>query len=475
MGPRLKRCFRHLPRWLVRAARPDRGHPGRLNRAIRNRVARHLQPRLLIHDQSGGEARAPGIVAGLLLLLFFTGCATNYHGRGVQYQITSEYGVEDPQFQRSIGQLLGPPLVAGNRITGLINGDQIFPAMLETIRQARDSINLETYIYWSGQVGRQFADALAERARAGVHVHVLLDWIGSRKLDSESLNQMEQAGIEVRRYNPLVWYNLTRINHRDHRKLLIVDGKVGFIGGAGLADFWLGNADSPDHWRDSQFRLEGPAVAQMQAAFMDNWIRTSQRVLDGRNVFPELQPSGNDYAQVFRSSPREGTESVRLMYLLSIAAARKNIRLAVPYFVPGKLITTQLIEARKRGVTVEIIVPGAKTDSGIVRYASRSKWGALLNAGVSIYEYEPTMYHCKMMIVDDLWVSVGSANIDSRSFRLNDEANLNVLAADFAAEQTRVFEQDKLRARQVKLEEWKNRSLSIRFMETLTSPFHPHL
>ncbi len=426
---------------------------------------------------SSGRARIAALkIAWLLMLLMgLEGCTTYYHGRGILYQIEPQYAVDDPQFFRSMGQLLGPPIIGGNRITGLVNGDQIFPAMLEAVRGAQETIDLETYIYWSGQVGQQFGEALAERARAGVRVHVLLDWMGARKLDSSAITMMDEAGVEVRRYNPLVWYNPARINHRDHRKLLIVDGRIGFIGGAGLADLWLGNADSPAHWRDSQFRLEGPAVAQMQAAFMDNWMKTNARVLDGSGFFPELKPVGNDFAQVFKSSPREGTENVRLMYLLSIAAARKTIRLSVPYFVPGRLIAGQLLEARKRGVKVEIIVPGKQTDIALVRHASRSKWGPLLKAGVTIYEYEPTMYHCKVMIVDDLWVSVGSANIDSRSFRLNDEANLNVFASAFAAEQTLVFEQDKKRARVVTLEDWKRRSLGTRLMELLACPFHPHL
>src|SRR5439155_16713882 len=244
----------------------------------------------------------------LVLVAILSGCTTNYHGRGIQYKIEPQYGVDDPQFLRSMGQLLGPPIVGGNRITGLANGDEIFPAMLAAVRGAKESIHLETYIYWSGHVGQQFAEALAERARAGVKIHVLLDWIGSRKVDSQFLNLMEEAGVEVRRYNPLVWYNLARVNHRDHRKLLIVDGKIGFTGGVGLADLWLGHAETPNHWRDSQFRLEGPAVGQMQAAFMDNWMKTTSRVLDGNGVFPELQPVGDDYAQVFISSPREGTE-----------------------------------------------------------------------------------------------------------------------------------------------------------------------
>ncbi|MBM3839595.1 MAG: cardiolipin synthase B [Verrucomicrobia bacterium] len=413
-------------------------------------------------------------VPGLATLALLTGC-TNFHGRGIQYQLQPQYGVDEAQFLRSMGQLVGPEIVGGNRVTSLVNGDQIFPAMLEAIRSARKTINLESYIYWSGEVGRRFTDALTERARSGVRVHVLLDWVGSRRIDSELLRRMRAAGVDVQKYNPLVWYNLARVNHRDHRKLLIVDGTVGFIGGAGVADIWLGNADSPAHWRDTHFRLEGPAVGQMQAAFMDNWMKTTANVLDGLDYFPDLLPVGDHFAQVIKSSPREGTESVRLMYLISIAAARKSIRLSMPYFVPGALTTQQLLDARKRGVAVEIIVPGARTDTPIVRHASRSKWGPLLEAGVKIYEYQPTMYHCKMMIVDDFWVSVGSANFDSRSFRLNDESNLNVLSSDFAAEQVRLFEHDKRQSREVAYQDWKRRSVGKRLLEFLTAPFHSHL
>jgi cardiolipin synthase len=410
----------------------------------------------------------------LLLLAGVTGC-TGFHGRGIQYRMEPRYSVDDPQFLRSMGHLVGPGILASNRVTVLINGDQIFPAMLEAIRGAKKTITLETYIYWSGTVGEQFAEALAERARAGVKVHVLVDWIGSRKVDSNHLDIMSDAGVEVEKYNPLVWYNLARLNHRDHRKLLIVDGKVGFIGGAGFADFWLGNADSPGHWRDSQFRLEGPAVGQMQAVFMDNWMKTTARVLDGSDFFPELAPAGNHYAQVFKSSPREGTEAVRLMYLLTISAARKNIRLSASYFVPGDLTSDELVEACNRGVKIEIIVPGSKTDTPVARYASRARWGPLLKAGVKIYEYQPTMCHCKMMIMDDVWVSVGSANFDNRSFRLNDESNLNVFSAEFAAEQIRIFEEDKKHSRQVTYEDWDNRSLWKRVMEMLTAPFRAQL
>jgi len=213
----------------------------------------------------------------------------------------------------------------------------------------------------------------------------------------------------------------------------------------------------------------------MQAAFMDNWVKTTARVLDGDDYFPELQPAGEQYAQVFKSSPREGTEDVRLMYLLSIAAARRNIRLSASYYVPDDLTTQEFIEAARRGVKVEIIVPGSKTDSPIVKHASRGKWGPLLKAGVKIFEYEPTMYHCKMMIVDDVWVSVGSANFGNRSFRLNDEANLNVFSREFAAEQAPIFEADKANGREVTYQAWKKRSLWKRFLERITAPFRAQL
>jgi cardiolipin synthase len=235
-----------------------------------------------------------------------------------------------------------------------------------------------------------------------------------------------------------------------------VDGTVGFTGGAGIADLWSGCAQDPDHWRDSHFKIEGPVVAQCQAAFMDNWLKTRSRVLQSREYFPEVAPAGSHRAQVFMSSPSEGSESARLMYLLSLASATESIRIASAYFVPDDLSVRTLVDARRRGVTVEIIVPGEHIDTEVIRRAGRSRWGPLLEAGAAIYEYRPTMYHCKVMIVDDRWTSVGSANFDNRSFRLNDEANLNVYDADFAREQADVFERDKEQSRRITLEEWKN-------------------
>ena len=241
----------------------------------------------------------------------------------IDRRIKTLYTVDDPQFLRSMGSLLGPPMVDGNRAQALVNGNEIFPAMLEAIRGAQHTITFETYIYWSGTIGQQFAQALTERARAGVRVHVMLDWLGSGEIDLAYVKQMEAGGVEVLHYNPLRWDTIARMNNRTHRKLLVVDGKIGFTGGVGIADPWTGNAQNPQHWRDTHFRVEGPVVAQMQSAFLDNWIEVSGHVLHGAAYFPSIERVAAHTAQVFTSSPGGGAESVQLMYLLSIAAARR--------------------------------------------------------------------------------------------------------------------------------------------------------
>lgn len=375
----------------------------------------------------------------------------------IRRPIDHHYSVSDPQFLRSMGVLLGPPLAPGNRVDTLLNGDEIFPAMLEAIREARRTIDFETYIYWSGTVGKEFADALSERAKAGVKVHILVDWVGSQKMDQGLLQRMADAGVEIRKYHALHWFTLDRLNNRTHRKILVTDGRVGFTGGVGIADEWRGHAQDKDHWRDTHFRVEGPAVAQMQAAFNDNWVKVSGKVLDGDDYFPAQQPAGDLPAQMFSSSPDGGADSMHLMYLLSVAAATKTIDLSMAYFVPDDLALDALHAALKRGVRVRIIMPGPITDASVVRHASRALWGEILAAGAEIYEYQPTMYHCKVLVVDGLWVSVGSTNFDNRSFRLNDEANLNVYDRDFAARQTADFEADLKRSRRITLDEWSSR------------------
>ena len=407
------------------------------------------------------------ITAGITIVLTLLVLNLRSSEKQIRYAVTHEFSLRDPQFLRSMGQLLGPSILTGNRIRALHNGDEIFPAMLSAIRGAQETITFETYIYWSGEIGQQFAAAFSEKARAGVKVHVMLDWVGCGRIKEQYLEDMRAAGVEVERYHPIHWHTLTRINNRTHRKLLVVDGKVGFTGGVGIADQWTGHADSVEHWRDSHYQLEGPAVAQMQAAFTDNWIKTRNKVLFGPGYFPALEPLGTSLAQVFKSSRGEGSESVRLMYLLSIASAVRTIRLQAAYFVPDELAIATLISARRRGVKIEIILPGPHTDEKIVQSASRHLWPELLDSGVVIYEFEPTMYHCKVFIVDEIWVSVGSTNFDDRSFRLNDEVNLNIYDADFAAAQVKVFEQDITRSRRVTRGELNDRSSAGKFRDRL--------
>jgi cardiolipin synthase len=413
---------------------------------------------------------ARALVAAILATAALTVVVVNWGpgGERLEQPIHHEYAVEDPQFLRSLGSLIGPPLVPGNAVTELLNGDQIFPSMLGAIRAAERTICFETYIYWHGVVGRQFTDALVERARAGVRVHVTVDWMGA-KVDEQMLAEMRGAGVEFEFFRPLRWYDLDRINNRTHRKLLVVDGKVGFTGGVGVADHWLGNAQDAEHWRESHFRVEGPAVAQMQAAFMENWTRTRGVVLHGQDYFPPLGRVGPALAQVVTSAPDGGTEATRMLYMLSIASARRSLYLANSYFLPDDIAVEMLLAARKRGVDVQVIVPGPIIDTQITRRASRARWGPLLEGGIEIYEYMPTMYHCKVLVVDDLFVSVGSTNFDERSFKLNGEANLNVLDPAFARRQVEVFFQDRARARRVTLDEWRNRPWKEKLLERLAN------
>jgi len=412
------------------------------------------------------------VVAGVAGLALISGLMmSNFIGgeTKIERRIERLHALDDPRFTHEMGVLLGPPFLSGNKVNALLNGDQIFPPMLAAIRGAKETITFETYIYWSGDIGQAFADALTERARQGVKVHVLLDWVGSAKMDDEMLAAMLDAGVQVRKFHPPHWSHLGRLNNRTHRKLLVVDGRTGFTGGVGVAPQWTGRAQDPAHWRDTHFRVEGPAVAQMQSVFIDNWIKVTGDVLHGPDYFPLLEGVGSHAAQMFSSSPSGGSESMQLMYLLAITAASRSIDLSAAYFVPDALTLRTLVDAQKRGVKLRIIVPGEHIDSDAVRGASRAKWGALLSAGAVIAEYGPTMYHSKVMIVDGLLTSVGSTNFDNRSFRLNDEATLNVVDKDFASAQTATFEADLALSHRVTLAEWRERPVRERLGEWIAS------
>jgi cardiolipin synthase len=420
---------------------------------------------------------AKRICFALVAVSFLVLSACSVH-KPVHYDLPEiKFTVNDPQFPRAVAGLLNYPLTPGNTVTTLINGDQIFPAMLDAIASAKTSITCETYLYWSGDIGQKFADALCQRAKAGVKVHLLMDWFGSESwignrntINEKYVSQLKEAGVQVCTYHPFSPFDPTtwpQVNQRTHRKILVIDGRIAFTGGVGIANEWTGNAQDPDHWRDNHYRVEGPIVSQLQAAFLEDWAEACGKILAGDDYFPELTTKGDMWAQVYSSSANGGSQNMQLLNLLSIAAAGKSIRIESAYFVPDPVTEAAFVTARKRGVTIEIIVPGDNIDEKIVRDASRARWNILLEAGVEIYEYQPTMLHNKLMIVDDVWVSVGSANQDNRSYRINGEANLNVLDKKFAAGQIELFEADKKQSRRITLEEWRNRPWQERLRAAL--------
>ena len=417
--------------------------------------------------------RQTGLAA--LVAAMLSGCAAK-KPIATQHMLVHEYTVRDPHFVRVMSDLLGPKIVGGNSITTLVNGEEFYPAQLEAIRSAQHSITFETYVYEESEIGREFAEALAERARNGVEVCVLLDAIG---YDGSYFNELREAGAHVIEYHPVaritLLLTLGDVTQRTHRKILVIDGVHGFIGGAGVADFWQGDARSPEEWRDTMYHVQGPVVAHLQSAFVENWIQSTGELLDEQIFLPEISPVGDMHAQVFQSSPEGGAASMELMYLVAITAAEETIDIATPYFVPTDLMETVMLDALARGVRIRLIIPGPHIDHAVTKDASRPSWKALLQAGLELYEYQPTMYHHKMMIIDGYWTSLGSANLDLLSFRLNDEANLNVFSEAFAREQTELLEADLAQSAQVTEFDHDSRSLIQRVMEFLSMPFRPIL
>ncbi|MDG4853906.1 MULTISPECIES: phospholipase D-like domain-containing protein [unclassified Mesorhizobium] len=415
---------------------------------------------------------AVALVASLVTLL-----AINLipETRVIRTIVPHRFDAADPQFERSMSSYSQGQMFEANAVQTLVNGDEIFPAMLQAIRSARKTINMETYIYWSGSVGYEFATSLAAKAREGVEVRVLVDWLGSLPFDEKLIQIMTSAGVRFERYRPIHWYTLDRVNNRTHRKLLIVDGRVAFTGGVGIADNWLGDARNPNEWRDTHYQIEGPAVPGFQAAFAENWLETVGETLQGENFYLPPEAAGALRAQLILSSQPNGSENMELMMLAAIAAAKDHLRIGMAYFLPDDIALQQILDARKRGVAVDVIVPNSLTDVPIVRKASRYFWGKLLEAGVRIYEFQPTMYHPKLLIVDDVWASFGSTNLDQRSLRLNDEATLNVYGKEFARTQIDLFNEDLKRSRQISLAEWRSRPMREKFTDWLASTLRAQL
>ena len=424
-------------------------------------MAKGAWERLSGHGALAGR-RALGALLAAALLTAASGCSYIFSEKRTVYQYEPAYGVDSPEFRRSL-DALGTEMVPDNAAVLLHNGDETFGAILDAIRAARESINIELYIFSHDVIGDRFAQALSERARAGVEVRVLVDGFGSSLRGLE--DEMTAAGVRLETFKPLRIYSLDRVGNRTHRRIVTVDGRIGFCGGFALDARWKGNAGGPSEWRDTNVRIEGPVVAQLQHIFLEDWVHTTGEVLHGHKQFPQQEPAGDMLAQAIGSSRTDQSSMAKLLYYMAIQAARKNIWIENAYFVPDSQIRQGLVRAAERGVDVKVIVPGKYIDSPNVRLASRFHYGELLDGGVQIFEYLPTMMHNKVMLVDGIWTSIGSINFVNRSMKKNAEANVAVYDRRFAADVAMMIEEDLLRCERFTKEEWKKRGLLARFGE----------
>jgi cardiolipin synthase len=397
------------------------------------------------------------VLAGILTVAAVIAVALLFAQDQETIRLRSAIGAADPAFADYASILTGEHVTRGDRYEVLTNGVRIFPAMLDAIRKARRRISLETYIWDKGTVANTFADALIEAARRGVAVRVTVDAVGASSMRPQTKQDLQSAGVQFMEYNALHWYSIEEVNYRTHRKILVVDGEVAFVGGAGFADHWQGNASSPDEWRDTHFRATGPAVTRLEGAFYENWAETGSTAAPHLDLTPP-NPGGEARSLVSRSSPTGGSNSVKLLYLLSIAAARQSVDIQSPYFVLDESTEWTLLEARRRGIRVRLLLEGDRTDARSVKDASRNDYARLLEAGVEIYEFQPTMMHVKAMIVDRAWSIVGSANFDNRSFELNDEITVAVADRGLAERLEADFDADLRRCERIDRERWRQRS-----------------
>lgn len=376
----------------------------------------------------------------------------------------------EPSFFPTLEAYAGAPIVGGNVVEVLLNGEQIFPALMDVVRSAQRTITYAQYYFEEGPVARDLAEALAERCRAGVGVNVLLDAFGSLNIPREYVELMQVSGCHVSWFRPLSQYVFRRYHKRNHRRIVVVDGRVGFTGGAGVSRKWMGNGRTEGHWRDTDVRVEGPVVEYLQAAFVENWLEATGVVLGGEAYFPRpIEPHGQMYAQVARSSPASGSAAMYTTLLLALSAARRSVLVTNPYFVLDQTMREAVLRTVRRGVRVAVLVP-AVIDHNLVRQASRAQFGELLKAGVEIYEYTPALLHAKTMVIDGVWATVGSTNLDNLSFAFNDELNLIVYDRGVAQRLERVFEDDLKVSRRVTFETWKARGIGAKLMEVLALP-----
>jgi cardiolipin synthase A/B len=394
-----------------------------------------------------------GLAAAVAFILYHT----TMESHPAVYPLEPETDVHSGGLHTTIAGVTGMPLVPGNRVVVYNNGDEFFPAMLAAIESATLSVTMEQYIYWEGEVGRRFAEAFSEKARSGIPVKLLLDAVGSSTIGEDIFRILEAGGCQVAWYRPIHWYTLSRGNQRDHRKSIVVDGRIAFTGGAGLGDQWLGSAENEREWRDIQIGIEGPGALALQTGFAQNWMASTGEIVAGPRFFPYVAPVGDVEVQTIQSSPILGAGAVGTMYLVALQSAKQFIYIANPYFIPDSRVIEMLAEACKRGVIIKLMVAGAHNDTWWARQNSVRRYGQLLEAGLEIYEYQPTMLHQKTMVVDGVWATVGTANFDNRSFALNEETNTCFHDPELVDQLCATFLADLTQCRQMNIDEWRRR------------------
>jgi cardiolipin synthase len=386
----------------------------------------------------------------------------------------TEQDVEQ-RYRRVLEGLVGIPATEGNQVEILRNGDEIFPAMLEAIEQAENSVDFTTYVYWTGGIAQRFARTLAARARAGVRVRVLLDAVGAFQMKGDLASDMTDAGVHLQWFRNVKDADITDADHRTHRKVLVCDEDVAFIGGVGIAEEWEGDARDPSEWRDTHVRVHGPAVDGLRAAFVDNWAETGQELFDETDRFPEQERAGDSLVQVVSSPSQTGWSTLDTMFVGLLGVARERVRITSAYFVPEDHVLAAICAAAERGVRVDVLLPGEHTDKRIVQAAGEAKYEPLLACGVHVHRYDRTMLHAKVMTVDGYVACVGSANMDARSMKLNEESNLVIFDADVAAELDRHFDEDLERSTEVDAETWKDRGAFQQAVEGLVGAVEDRL
>jgi cardiolipin synthase len=376
----------------------------------------------------------------------------------------------EASFYPTLEAYAAAPILPGNDVRILLNGEQIFPAIIQAIRSARASITYAQYFFEEGPVADDIVAALAERCGAGVPAHVLLDGVGTVGMPVRHIDALKAAGCDVRTFRALRPWALRRANNRNHRRILVVDGRVGITGGSGVSAKWMGDGRTEDHWRDTDLRIEGPAVEWLQAAFVENWLETAKQALGGAAYFPRPKPvTGPVLAQVVRSSPGGGSFAMYSTFLIALNSARRSIRITNPYFLLDDTMRDAILNRRQRGVIVEVLVPGT-IDHKFVRQASRATWGPLLKAGVKMFEYRPALLHAKTVVIDGTWTTVGSTNLDNRSFAMNEEVNVVVFDRGIGQRFEEIFAADLRHARPITYEDWQRRGITARFFELVVAP-----